>query len=72
MIVKLMTMRSDFYFNYYIIQYHSGNLRYRSEKVTHGRNSAHFVFSTFLTIFGYGESNAKSCQAKKIREIRLF
>ena len=23
MIVKLMTMRSDFYFNYYIIKYHS-------------------------------------------------
>ena len=50
----------------------SGNLRYFSEKVTHGRNSAHFVFSKFLNIFWYGESNAKSCQAKKIREIRLF
>ena len=40
--------------------------------MTHGRNSAHFVFTTFSTIFGYGESNAKSCQAKKIRKIRLF
>ena len=25
LIVELMTMRPDFYFNYYIIQYHSKN-----------------------------------------------
>ena len=40
--------------------------------MTHGRNSAHFVSSTFLTIFGYDVSNAKSCQAEKIREMCLF
>ena len=29
MIVKLMTMRPDFYFNYYIIQYHSKHGKWR-------------------------------------------
>ena len=34
-----------------------------SKILTQSRKSAHLVFPPLLTIFGYGESNAKSCQA---------